>query len=74
MQCLNFWPYMIVYYGDRIYEALASHFYIIGLNSLMQDMPLGTRYILLLRAAFKNTIGRPVSFMAQTICVAFPTF
>ena len=38
MQCLNFWPYMIVSYTDRVYEALASHFYIIGLSSLVQDM------------------------------------
>ena len=35
MQCLNFRPYMIVCYTDRVYGALAIHFYIIGLNSLM---------------------------------------
>ena len=35
MQCLNFWPYMIVCYTDRVYEALTSHFHIIGLNNLV---------------------------------------
>ena len=35
MQCLNCWPYMIFCYTDRVYEVLASHFYIIGLNSLV---------------------------------------
>ena len=74
MQCLRFWPYMIVSYTDRVYEALASHFYIIGLNSLVQDMPSSTLYFLAITCSIQSTVRRLVSFMAQTICVVFPTF
>ena len=59
MQCLNFWPYMIVFYTDRVYEALASHFGIIGFNSLVQDMLSSSRYVLAITCSIQKYYASP---------------
>ena len=74
MQCLNFQPYMIGCYTDRVLKRWqvisTSQVSIASCRICCQVLDM----FWLSRATFKSTASRPVSFMAQTICVVFLTF
>ena len=72
MQCLSFLPYMIVSYTDRVYEALASHFYIIGLNSLVQDTPSSTRYVLAITCSIQKYCTSPCKLHGTNYLCCIP--